>query len=230
MPSPPSSFGQQTDEGEVQAVCWHQHRITALLHGLCSQVLCIRAPVGLGYHGKGKKMANAVLPSTAQIPESCWSTPGSGLANGKLELAILARPELACTHTPKVHSTTVPAKCKGPTAPPAGTTSAWRSLRLQAEPLCPLRHPRAGGSLRGHSRWLPRSDVPRSHAGPASRPCLLNSGFFFSVSADHFLKAIIFPNIPFCKLSLERSGKGCFPLLPVPADPGTGQITSESHL
>lgn len=76
-------------------------------------------------------MDNAELPSTAQTPKSSWSKPGSGLANGKLELAILVRSELACTDTPKVCSTAkCPSKVQGDSCPPAGRTSGWRSLGL----------------------------------------------------------------------------------------------------
>lgn len=90
-----------------QAVCWHQQHISALLYVLCSQIFGVRARAGLGYHRKGRKMSNTVLPSTAQISVE------ASLPLAQLKRANVARPE---PEIPKVSSTTVPAKCKGPAA------------------------------------------------------------------------------------------------------------------
>lgn len=86
------------------------------------------------------------------------------MTNGKLELANVARADLACVKTPQICSTTVPAKCKEPAA----------SQLVEPEPggawgcrLCPFHHPWDGASQRGCSWWQLRSDVPWSQAGPA---------------------------------------------------------------
>lgn len=66
---------------------------------------------------KGRTRVTQCCRAQCISPSLCWSKPDSGLADGKLELANLARGELVCSETPKVSSTMVPAKLKGPTAP-----------------------------------------------------------------------------------------------------------------
>lgn len=104
-----------------------------------------------------------------------WSKLGSGLANGMLKLANLARPKLAATETPKVFSITMLAKCKESTALKlvepvcGGEWVCWQSLS------CLLHDPWDGSRQATHGTvWQLRSDMPCSHAVLASWPCWIS--------------------------------------------------------